>query len=181
MQISFHILPNLILRTEPGYSRLQYKRSVDDVLGVKLNYSETQNYFDLPLRLLIGKQFSNSWIYAGIGTSAFFMGNAYGLLLSEDISTGNKILNSFDVKDSRKPVSLTADFGAGFEMKAGSGRLGFSVFRSQSFGNLMQETKRYEDMFMVLSTKYIENDFKLNSMRMQLYYQIPLSYRVIKK
>jgi hypothetical protein len=160
------------VNVEGGYSKLSFT-NVENFGHGTVKYIETQNRIEIPVSttfniLRFGK--FTPFLRAGIVTALDLSSSAKVTFNSTDINgTNSRSGPDVDRNDSRIFMDLFGQAGAGLKFKTTRGYLNFEVRSNFGFlnqtvrGSTSNETLRWD-------YKYVDDDFRLNSLNITLGY-----------
>jgi Outer membrane protein beta-barrel domain len=173
LETKFKLTSRIKVGFEIGYSQLSFTNNVQYMGFAVINYSETQQRIEIPVTITY--DFANFGKFTPYGR--FGAGAAYNLSTSATASytpddknnPNNRTGESLDRKDSRIPIDLFGQIGAGIKFKIPRGYL-FAEVRSNFgvFDQLVMNGKTVP----VLEYYYLwsDPDFRLNALNINVGY-----------
>ena len=154
-----------------SYRRSSYEHLLNDVIGIDIHYSEKLTYVDFPLSVKYYLPLRRVRPYVQAGT--------YFSLLSNALST----TTGGDQKDIINRIALRNTYQTGYFGSAGvsyniTNFLLFADFRYIIFpDNVNKPGTRYDDEVNLFKYYYLDDDFKLNNMQINVGVSFILRYR----
>ena len=168
------LINNLWLNVSGNYRKSAYEHILDSVAGNTITYNEKLNYFEAPVSL--NYYFLNKTVHPYINVGATFS------LLSNAISTTSRT-GSQDLVDR---TALRNTFNVGYHAGAGvmytnkSFCLGANMQYTLYPTQVNKEGTRYSDEVNLFKYYYIDDDFKLNFVQINLTVAYVLKYKNVK-
>jgi hypothetical protein len=182
-EAKFRVTKKLDLGLEFGYSQLLYSRVENYLDFAKINYKETQKRFEIPVSVSYNlMNFGKFTAYGRLG-----LGVAINLSTIADVSTIMKDLNnpnditgeSLNRKDSRAPVDIFGQIGAGIKFKIPRGYVSAELRSNLGMNN---QVVPGGDKVQVLEYNYFyaEDGFRLNALNFNIGYTY-VFYKPLKR
>jgi len=158
-----------------GFRQSKYEHLLYDVENTTINYEEKLSYFDIPLSFkysILEKTFS-PYIQAGVDFS----------FLSSALSTTSRD-NESDLVDR---FSYRNNYQTGYICSAGAtyGMKGIQLFADISYHyypeNVNKEGTRYSDLVNVFKYYYIDDDFTMNNIQINVGISYAFTYKNLIK
>jgi hypothetical protein len=179
----FRFNEKLELGIEAGYSRLKFTNKVDYLSFGVINYTEVQHRIEIPVSILYNLNSSGKFTpygRAGAGIALNLRTNAdVSLEMTDRNNPSDRTGETLHRTDSRSPVDIFIQFGAGVKYKIPHGYL-FAEMRS-NFG-IAQQNVRGGKTVDLLEYYYLWSDpgFRINAVGINAGY-IYIFYKPFKK
>lgn len=173
METKFKLSRKIELGFEIGYSQLTFTNNEIFLGFTKINYSETQQRIELPVTVTYDLMNLGKFTpYGRLGLGAAY--NLRTVATAANVPTDKNNLNSrtgenLNRKDSRVPIDMFGQLGAGIKFKIPHGYL-FAEIRS-NFG-IFNQVVPHGSTVPVLESYYFysDDDFHINSVNLNIGY-----------
>lgn len=171
LSAEYRVYKNTWVQLEGQFRQSSYEHVLDSVEETTINYSEKLSYFDVPLSVryyIMDKTFAP---YVEAGATFSFMTNALSTTERDD---QKDIVNRTDYRNTYM-TGFFAGAGVAYRMK---GISVFAAFRYNYYGdNVNKEGTRYADQTNVFKYYYIDDDFRMDNLMVNVGIGYILSYR----
>jgi opacity protein-like surface antigen len=158
---------------EAGYQfrNSTFKHTLDSVEGTTVNYSEKLSYNEIPVSLKYCYPIKSISPYIEAGATFSFLSQALSTTTRDD---QKDLINRTDYRNTNK-VGWFGGIGVGYKF---SGVEVFAGARYTKFSkNLNKEGTRYTDLVNVFKYYYIDDDFKLDNLQVNIGASLILAYK----
>jgi hypothetical protein len=153
------------------YRKSGYSIDIPNVQGRTVSYKEDLNYIDIPIaaKYYFLKGSFQPFVQAGVNFS--FLNSALGELSRDDI---NDIIDRTPQRNTFY-VGYFGGVGLAYMFKEFSVQAGFNYLWVPE--NLNKEGTRYDNLDAVFKYYYLDNDFTMNNMVLNLGFTYTLAYK----
>lgn len=176
-------IPFKVISIEPGIFYTVTKYSFSDKLlnYAKINYNETQATINVPVvvRYKFGKGRVRPFIGAGGGFRYLLSANA-SIIRNDSVDaelTNREVPNAdYDMKQQRNGLGLYAigSLGVQIKSKKTTGFWNVDLQWHYSFTDVVNGENRTIDPTLMYSYGYVDNDFKMHAISLNIAYSIPV-------
>lgn len=171
VQFEYRAYKNLWAELGFRYRQSGYEHTLDSVEQTTVNYSEKMSYFDVPLSLKYYLPIKKLYPYVQAGATFSFLTNALSTTTRDDLKD---IVNRTDYRNNFM-IGYFGGAGLAYRLK---GFQAFVDFRYTAYSDLVnKEGTRYADLTNVFKYYYIDDDFKMNNMQVNVGVSYTLSYK----
>lgn len=171
-EIQKRAFKNLWVELGLQFRNTEYNHTLDSIQGYTIDYSENLNYYDIPLSLKFYLLSGALQPYLQAGADFSFLGRALS------------ITTRSDQKDLVDRTALRDNFQVGY---LGSAGVSYTINAFRLSGNIRytyfpdlvnKNGTRYSDDINLYKYYYIDDDFKMNNIQMNIGASYILSYRI---
>ena len=183
LQADYSIWKNLNITAGLQYYSVGYQHTLDSVAGWKGQFTESLSYVNVPVSAKYYIYFKHDALirpYIEAGADFAFLTATNATIVSTDNSGGNSNQASTNPISRRNNLNTSILYGAGLNIRAPSGWFTANVRYMYGLSLIGNGNNRYNDLGLVFSSNYIDDDFKFNNWQFTFGYTFILRYRVEK-
>jgi hypothetical protein len=184
VEAKFEIFKNLELNIEPGFSQLSFIKTSIFNRYEKNGYTETQSRIELPVTATYSfKNFGKFTPFGRLGLGPAFLLSANASTVRTPLDANlppSTPVSDLKMKDSRIPVDLFLQAGAGVEFKVRGGS--FNLELRSNFGMLNQKKVGGENIQELETNRHIADNqrFNMNALNFNFGYT-QIFYKPLKR
>lgn len=180
---------HVLFTFQPAYSYYKYayttsykwQNSTGDAYQISTEQNNRLGYIELPLSLLLRKQWGHVEPYVHVGWYyGFFVGGKKKVKYTESLVEGGSESNLpsqtevYGVGNQLMKWQMGALAGVGIAYTIQYFRIGLELAYKQGFYNLTDVKTRYKDKHMISKFFEVPDDFRLNQMELTLNFFMPI-------
>jgi hypothetical protein len=134
--------------------------------GFKISHIEANNYISLPVvaKYLVGQERIRPYFYGGINFDLLMFASHGDLVKISPFGEDPIEITSQDITSYRNPVNLSALIGIGCMIKSnGLSLIALDLKIEPGLTNITKESRRYADQGNLITTGYVHDAMRLNS------------------
>jgi hypothetical protein len=179
--LEYHMRNKFSLLMNPSVSTMSYERSLENVSGSKKDYSELISSFSIPIFIRKYQPIGKWNLHYEAGIEWNWIMRSFADVQSTNLLDKSVIQSSTETTSYRNRGLMAARLGVGASKPFGKGTLSVTFNYVDFLTNFVDPDRRYDNSDFIISSQYIDSDFRISSFGMFVSYQVPITYSVIMK